>query len=132
MLLELQIGLEQIAFDTNVNFSTWATVIKERMCGRDPLQEADLRIAADILVEMVHSFVFLLSFFIHIGTGGRAGRQPVQFLASRPVPGLQHQRLQPKCVASPSLRFCHRDEHIFERATFTQLDLLIGRTLRQN
>lgn len=52
VLLELQIGLEQIAFDTNVNFSTWATVIKERMCGRDPLQEADLRIAADILVEM--------------------------------------------------------------------------------
>lgn len=51
-LLELQIGLEQIAFDTTMNFNTWATVIKDRMVGRDPLSESDLRIAAEMVVEM--------------------------------------------------------------------------------
>ncbi|KAL7072742.1 hypothetical protein ACQ4LE_007916 [Meloidogyne hapla] len=51
-LFEFQIGLEQIAFDVPTNFNTWATVIKDRMIGRDPLPEPDLRIASEILIEM--------------------------------------------------------------------------------
>ena len=37
-----------------MNFNTWATVIKDRMTDRkNGLNEADLRIAAEILIEMV-------------------------------------------------------------------------------
>ncbi|KAF7635171.1 hypothetical protein Mgra_00005457 [Meloidogyne graminicola] len=51
-LYEFQVGLEQIAFGLPTNFNTWATVIKDRMVGIDPLPEPDLRIAAEILIEM--------------------------------------------------------------------------------
>lgn len=53
-LLELQIGLEQIAYETSTNFNTWATVIKDRLnvTGRESLSEMDKFIATEMLVEM--------------------------------------------------------------------------------
>ncbi|KAL3123398.1 hypothetical protein niasHT_004570 [Heterodera trifolii] len=51
-LLELQIGLEQIAYDVSNIFETWAMVIKERLVGSDPLSSPDLEIGAAILIEM--------------------------------------------------------------------------------
>uniref|UniRef100_A0A914I8C9 MIF4G domain-containing protein n=1 Tax=Globodera rostochiensis TaxID=31243 RepID=A0A914I8C9_GLORO len=51
-LLELQIGLEQIAYDVSNIFETWAMVIKDRLVGIDPLPPSELEIAAAILIEM--------------------------------------------------------------------------------
>nr|CAD2179187.1 unnamed protein product [Meloidogyne enterolobii] len=51
-LFEIIIGLEEVAFGLPTYFNTWATEIRDRMVGRDPLPEPDLRIASEILIEM--------------------------------------------------------------------------------
>jgi len=52
-LFEIIIGLEEVAFGLPTYFNTWATEIRDRMIGRDLLPEPDLRIASEILIEMV-------------------------------------------------------------------------------
>ena len=50
-LLELQIGIEQLILEPT-EFDTWSTVIKDRLCGNDLIND-DLSLAISVLIEMV-------------------------------------------------------------------------------